>query len=155
MDKELFTSIEQHSEELKTWMLSSVLLEADDGTPIDLMDYIMDGKAERKSWVLLKDNPNWNEPSNPKHREELVNYVNHACMKVCFAITVKKWNPGTKDISVLRLRCSQNRPFKEKSEAEATSGEDEKQQCKMKASKLVCAADACSFVLVGFESPHQ
>jgi hypothetical protein len=29
----------------------------DDGTQIDLMDYITDGKAKRKSWVSLQENP--------------------------------------------------------------------------------------------------
>jgi hypothetical protein len=142
MDKELFNSIEKRSEELKTWVPSNVLLEADNGTQIDLMDYITDGNAERKSWVLLQDNPKWNEPSSPKHREELINYINRACMKAGFAITVKEWHPNTK----LRLRCSQNRAFKGKSEVEATVGEGEKQQRKTKTSKPICAADACPFV---------
>jgi hypothetical protein len=98
-------------------------LEAEDGSQIDLMDYITDGKAERFSWVLLKDEATWrgvtnNNTPNRKHRAELVKYINHACKKAGFAVTVRGWR-DLETGGVLRLRCSQNCPFKGKMEDEA------------------------------------
>jgi hypothetical protein len=142
MDKGCFNNILQHSEELKTWEPYNVFLEADDGSQVDLMDYVTDGKAERHSWVLLKDDAKWNDPLNRKHRAQLVKYINHTCMKAGFAITVKAWNPGLVGGGVLRLRCSQNRPFK----GEMDAGKSEKQQCKINTSKPICAEEACPFI---------
>jgi hypothetical protein len=105
MDKGLFDSIVQRSEELKAWERSNVFLEADSGSQIDLMDYITDGKAEQYGWTLLKDNETWRDPSNGKNRAELVKYINRACMQAGFAITVKAW----KDLESAWELMSQNR----------------------------------------------
>jgi hypothetical protein len=148
MDKQLFESVVLRSEELKTWEPSNVFLEAEDGSQINLMDYITDGKAERHSWILLKDDASWRDTSSDqtpdsKHRAELVKYINHACKKAGFAITVKGWR-DLEGGGVLRLRCSQNRPFKGK--AEEAEGDTEKQHRRTKTSKPTCADEACPFI---------
>lgn len=160
MDSGLFHNITALSAVLQLWEPKSVLLAADDGNMINIMDFMEGGRAPEDSVIHLAHNDDWSSPLDQSHRAKLVRHINEACKNAGFSMIVKEWDPSTKvggrrrNVKVdgkIRLYCARGLPYKSD---KSVDGDGDKRK-KTKTSKATCNEATCPFKFNVYWFPDQ
>jgi MULE transposase domain/SWIM zinc finger len=150
MDTDLFGDITTVSAALQSWEPENLVLEAEDGNPVDILEFMEGGTVATDSIAYLAPNNDWSKPSCPHARAKLVAHINSACKNSGFSMVVKEWDPHTnfggkcRNIPVggkLRLYCSRGIPYR----GDKTVDGDIDKKKKTQTSRPTCDEAACPF----------